>query len=110
MTDRQEISDLIHLIVDKINVYTRKATKKDKIAGRKKEDQVIPYQVRIDLRLPQDIMQRLAQQGKFEVRNDNLVGRNGVEPFTSFLSGTRSTAEPTTQTNNSTNQTNDIIL
>lgn len=72
MTDRQEMSDLIHLIVDKINVYTRKATKKDKIAGRKKEDQAIPYQVRIDLRLPQDIMQRLAQQGKFEVRNDNL--------------------------------------
>lgn len=72
MTDRQEVSDLIHLIVDKINVYTRKATKKDKIAGRKKEDQVIPYQVRIDLRLPQDILQRLAQQGKFEVRNDNL--------------------------------------
>ncbi|OGD08834.1 hypothetical protein A2397_05310 [Candidatus Amesbacteria bacterium RIFOXYB1_FULL_44_23] len=72
MTDRQEVSDLIHLIVDRVNVYTRKATKKDKIAGRKKEDQVIPYQVRIDLRLPQDIMQRLARQGKFEVRNDNL--------------------------------------
>lgn len=72
MTDRQEVSSLIHLIVDRIHVYTRKATKKDVIAGRKKENQVIPYQVRIDLRLPQDIMQRLASEGKFEVRNDNL--------------------------------------
>ena len=72
MTDRQEISDLIHLIVDRIHVYTRKATKNDKIAGRKKEEQVIPYQVRIDLRLPQDMMKRFAEQGKFEVKNAEL--------------------------------------
>ena len=32
-----------------------------------------------------------------ETNTNHLVGRNGVEPFTSFLSGTRSTAEPTTQ-------------
>lgn len=72
MTDRQEVSELIHLIVDRIHVYTRKATKNDRIAGRKKEDQVIPYQVRIDLRLPQDMMKRFAQQGKFEVKNAEL--------------------------------------
>lgn len=72
MTDRKEVSELIHLIVDRVHVYTRKATTNDKIAGRKKEDQVIPYQVRIDLRLPQDMLQRLAQEGKFEVRNDKL--------------------------------------
>lgn len=72
MTDKNEVSELIHLIVDRIHVYTRKATKNDKIAGRKKEDQVIPYQVRIDLRLPQDMMKRFAQQGKFEVKNAEL--------------------------------------
>jgi site-specific DNA recombinase len=72
MKDRQEIFELIHILVDRINVYTRKATKKDKVAGRKKDDQKIPYQIRIDLRLPQDIMVRLAKEGKFEVRNDNL--------------------------------------
>lgn len=72
MTDRQEIYDLIHLIVDRIHVYTRKANEKDVIAGRKKEEQLIPKQIRIDLRLPQDMMIRLAQEGKFEVRNDEL--------------------------------------
>lgn len=72
MIDRQEISELIHILVDRINIYTRKATKKDKIAGRKKDDQKIPYQIRIDLRLPQDMLTRLAQEGKFEVRNAEL--------------------------------------
>ncbi len=75
MTDRQEVSELVHLIVDRIHVYTRKATTNDKIAGRKKENQVIPYQVRIDLRLPQDMMKRFAQQGKFEVKNAELWTR-----------------------------------
>jgi ABC-type metal ion transport system substrate-binding protein len=34
--DRQELFDLIHLMVDKIHVYSRKLTKTDVIAGRKK--------------------------------------------------------------------------
>lgn len=70
--DRQELFDLIHLVVDKIHVYTRPITKKDVIAGRKKEDQVVPYQIRIDLRLPQEMLLRLAQEGKFEVKNRKL--------------------------------------
>ena len=77
MQDRQEIFELVHILVDRINVYTRNTTKKDKIAGRKKDDQKIPYQIRIDLRLPQDMMQRFAQQGKFEVKNAELwAGRD----------------------------------
>lgn len=72
MTDRQEIYDLIHLIVDGIHVFCRKATKGDVIAGRKTEDQLIPNSIRIDLRLPQDMLLRLSQQGKWEVRNDGL--------------------------------------
>lgn len=72
MTDRQEIYDLVHLIVDRIHVYSRKATKSDVIAGRKKEDQLIPNSIRIDLRLPQDMLLRLSQQGKWEVKNDGL--------------------------------------
>ena len=72
ITDRQELSDLIHLIVDKINVYSRKVTKKDKVAGRKTEGQLIPHQVRIDLRLPQEMLLRFAEQGKFEVKNAEL--------------------------------------
>lgn len=72
MEDRQELFDLIHLIVDRIHVYSRKMTKDDVIAGRKKENQKIPYKIRIDLRLPQDMMTRLAQEGKFEVKNREL--------------------------------------
>lgn len=72
MNDRQEIFELIHILVDRINVYTRKATSKDKIAGKKTADQKIPNQIRIDLRLPQDMMIRLAQEGKFEVKNAEL--------------------------------------
>ena len=72
MKDPQEVSNLIHLIVDRIHVYTRKRNEKDVIAGRKKLDQEIPHQIRIDLRLPHDIMLRMAQEGKFEVRNHKL--------------------------------------
>lgn len=41
---------VIHLIVDRIHVYSRKATKDDVIAGRKTEDQLIPNSIRFDLR------------------------------------------------------------
>ena len=70
--DRRELSDLIHLIVDRIHVYSRKVTKDDVIAGRKTGDQMIPNQIRIDLRLPQDMLLRFAQEGTFEVKNDHL--------------------------------------
>ena len=35
MKDTKELSDLIHLMVDRIHIYSRKATEKDVIAGRK---------------------------------------------------------------------------
>ncbi len=73
--DRRELFDLIHLVVDKIQVYSRQTTESDRIAGRKKENQVIPYRVRIDLRLPQDMLLRLSQEGKFDVKNRQLWAR-----------------------------------
>lgn len=72
MTDRQEIYDLIHLIVDGIHVFCREATKDDVIAGRKTGGQLIPNSIRIDLRLPQDMLLRLSQQGQLEIKNDDL--------------------------------------
>ena len=72
MTDKKELSELIHLIVDRINVYSRKINKDDVISGRKKEDQMIPNQIRIDLRLPQDMLVQFAKEGKFEVKNREL--------------------------------------
>ena len=33
---------------------------------------MIPNRIRIDLRLPQDMMIRLASEGKFEVKNREL--------------------------------------
>jgi hypothetical protein len=35
MKDTKELSDLIHLMVERIHIYSRKATEKDVIAGRK---------------------------------------------------------------------------
>ena len=74
---RKELFNLIHLIVDKINIYAREATESDKIAGRKKEGQLIPNSIRIDLRLPQDMLVSLAEDRKFEVKNATL--RRGWE-------------------------------
>jgi site-specific DNA recombinase len=59
--DRQRTYDLIHILVDKIIVYSRPATMKDKIAGRKKKGkkQMVPHRLELKLRLPQEILQEL---------------------------------------------------
>ncbi len=72
MKDAKELSDLIHLMIDRIHIYSRKATEKDVVDGRKKEVQMISNRIRIDLSLPQDMMIRLASEGKFEVKNREL--------------------------------------
>jgi hypothetical protein len=72
MKDTKELSDLIHLMVERIHIYSRKATEKDVVDGRKKEVQMISNRIRMDLSLPQDMMIRLASEGKFEVKNREL--------------------------------------
>jgi hypothetical protein len=59
-------------MVERIHIYSRKATEKDVVDGRKKEVQMISNRIRMDLSLPQDMMIRLASEGKFEVKNREL--------------------------------------
>lgn len=70
-SDRQELYDLIHSLIDEIIVYARPKNEKDIIAGKKAEDQFIPNRVDIVLNLPQHLLRILYEQ-KFGVRRDML--------------------------------------
>lgn len=76
---KKELHDLIHMLIDRIVVYARPKTQRDSIAGRKKEDQLIPDRVDIQLNLPQNLLQELVTQ-KFGARNDNLWERRDSNP------------------------------
>lgn len=69
--DERELHELIHSLVHQIVVYSRPANLKDKIAGRKKEGQMIPNKIDIYLHLPQNLLRELYTH-KFGVRSDNL--------------------------------------
>lgn len=60
--DPQEVYDVLHMLIDEIIVYVRPVTKKDKVAGRKKEGQMMPNRLHIKLKLPQNIINELAQE------------------------------------------------
>jgi hypothetical protein len=68
---KKELHDLIHMLIDRVIVYARPRTEKDSIAGRKKENQLIPDKIDIQLNLPQNLLQELITQ-KFGARNTNL--------------------------------------
>lgn len=60
--DRSKTQQLLRLLIKEIIVSSRKVTAKDKLAGRKKENQEIPYKILIKLRLPQEILKDLFQE------------------------------------------------
>lgn len=68
--NRQEIFDILHMLISSITVYSRDVTSKDKIAGRKKSKQLIPYKLDIELKLPQDLLNGFASQ--FGVKKSDL--------------------------------------
>lgn len=68
--NRQEVFDIFHMLISSITVYSRPVTKKDKIAGRKKADQLIPYKLEMELKLPQDILNDFAS--RFGVKSADL--------------------------------------
>ncbi len=76
---KRELYDLIHMLIDRIVVYARSRTQRDRIAGRKKADQLIPDRIDIQLNLPQNLLQELVTQ-KFGARNDNLWGHWDSNP------------------------------
>lgn len=69
--DRKELYELIHILIDQIVVTSRPRQESDVIAGRKKENQMIPEKIDIFLNLPQDLLRELYTH-KFGVKNDTL--------------------------------------
>lgn len=68
--NRQEVFEIIHMLIDKIIVYSRPVKKSDKIAGRKKEgERFIPDRIEIEFKLPQDILNSLATQFGVKIAN-----------------------------------------
>lgn len=70
--NRKEIYDVLHMLVDDIGINTRPATPEDKIPGKKKKEQQIPYILAITLKLPQeflkDLLSDLESGEEFEVK------------------------------------------
>lgn len=69
--DRKELYDLIHQLIYQIVVYSRPKREGDVIAGRKKENQMIPERIDVYLNLPQNLLQELYNQ-RFGVKSDEL--------------------------------------
>ena len=70
------LKELISSIVDKIVVQARPRNKEDRIAGQKKDKQMIPNGIDIQIKLPQNMLNNLLDSG-FTVENDNWwVGRD----------------------------------
>ena len=77
--DRKEVFELIHMLIYQVVVYARPTTRRDKIAGRPKEGQVIPNKIDIYLNLPQNLLRSLYSH-RFGVRSDNLWGHRDSNP------------------------------
>lgn len=79
MADCQKTSEILRMLIDEIIVYTRPITKDDKIAGNKKPNQEIPYRLRIRLKLPQDIIDEIAQTNQPVM--GEYIDEKGSHPF-----------------------------
>ena len=68
--NRKEIFDILHMLISSITVFSRPVSEEDKIAGRKKSEQLIPYKLEMELKLPQDILNHFAS--RFGVKTSDL--------------------------------------
>ena len=69
-TNRQDIYNILHSLIEEIIVYSRLVKSDDIIGGKRKENQEIPYKIEIKLKLPQDILRDMAM-GSFGVKSDS---------------------------------------
>ena len=73
LKDRVETKKLIHELIEEIVVYSRPVEESDRIAGKRKKDQKIPFRLHIKLKLPQDILHELSMK-EFVVETSHLSG------------------------------------
>jgi site-specific DNA recombinase len=57
-----EVYRVLHMLIDEVIVYSRPVATNDVIAGRKSKDQQIPNRLHIKLKLPQVILNEIAQK------------------------------------------------
>lgn len=69
--NEDDLYDLIHMLINRIIIYARPKTESDSVAGKKKEGQLIPEKIDIQLNLPQHLIQQVLYN-KFTVKSDNL--------------------------------------
>lgn len=70
--NRDKVYDIIHMLIDEIVVYSRDKKATDKISGRKKDNQKIPYRISIRMKLPQDILREISKQ---EIIEEVYIGK-----------------------------------
>ncbi len=71
MLSKKDLYELIHMLIDRIVIYSRPRNDRDVIAGRKKEDQLIPEAIDIQLNLPQKLLHQLIEN-KFGAKSVNM--------------------------------------
>lgn len=74
LKSREETYILLHELIEEITVFSRPLTDKDKVAGKRKKDQMIPSRLHLKLKLPQDILYTLTQGEGFGVTESHLSG------------------------------------
>lgn len=55
----EELYSLIHMMIDEIIIFSRPKRKTDSVSGPKKEGQMIPYKLKISLKIPSEMLKDL---------------------------------------------------
>ena len=77
--DKEKMAEIAHFLIDDIVVYSRSVTDEDKVAGRKKQDQQIPYSISIVLRLPIEILYDVVTSKEFRDKPKPQTKQFGVK-------------------------------
>ena len=74
LADKDRTYSFIHDMISEIYIYARDKTELDKIAGPKKDGQLIPYMIDIKMRLPHEMLPDLMKAG-FGLKSDEVCAR-----------------------------------
>jgi site-specific DNA recombinase len=72
-TDRLMLAGIINQLVNKIMVYSRPVVETDRLAGRKKEGQHIPFKLDIVLNLPEQLLRQFKADFEKNASTDSLT-------------------------------------
>ncbi|MEN9921883.1 MAG: hypothetical protein RL097_159, partial [Candidatus Parcubacteria bacterium] len=78
-SNRSEVYDLIHAMIDEVTVYSRPVEEGDKIAGRKKGGQLVPYRIHIKFKLPQEMLNVFGAQEAVITENAPEAGASSSQ-------------------------------